>query len=70
MRFKKELRNYEITFNSKWGKVRTAIATFSVVSYNRNNDVGLAFVIHDVIERKGMKQKPLKASLKWEHNHD
>jgi PAS domain S-box-containing protein len=61
LRIKRELRNYEMMCRSKSGESKTAIASCSVISGNRNNDLGLAFVLHDVTERKEMEQKLLKA---------
>jgi PAS domain S-box-containing protein len=61
LQVKRELKNYEMAFHSKSGADRTVLVSSSMVSDSRNNDVGLAIVLHDVTERKAMEQKLLKA---------
>ena len=61
MRKLRELRNYEITFHSKTGKNRRGVLSCSMVTDNRGQDVGVAFVVHDVTELKEMEQKLIKS---------
>ncbi len=57
----RELKNYEISFFTKSGGKRTGSLSCSVVCNNSGRDVGLAFVLHDITNRKAMEQKLLKA---------
>jgi PAS domain S-box-containing protein len=61
LRKQRELKNYEITFHSKSGQKRTGTLSFSMVCDNRGQDVGMAFVLHDITKRKEMEQKLIKA---------
>jgi PAS domain S-box-containing protein len=61
LRKERELKNYELTFNSKSGQMRTCTLSGSMVCDSRGQDVGMAFVLHDITERKEMEQKLIKA---------
>ncbi len=58
---RRELSNYELTFLSKSGQLKTCMLSCSVVSDGNDEDVGVAFVLHDVTEHKEMERKLLKA---------
>jgi PAS domain S-box len=57
----REVRNHEVTFNTKSGECKAATLSSSVVIDNNGNDVGYAFVLHDITKRKLMEQKLLQA---------
>jgi PAS domain S-box-containing protein len=61
MRKQRELKNYEITFRSKTSKNRRGVLSCSMVTDNRGQDVGVAFVLHDVTELKELEQKLIKS---------
>jgi PAS domain S-box-containing protein len=61
LRKQRELKNYEITFYSKLGQKRTGTLSCSMVCDNRGQDVGMAFVLHNITKRKEMEQKLIKA---------
>ncbi len=61
LRKQREIKNYEITFYSKSGEKKTGALSCSIVCDNRGQDVGMAFVLHDITERKEMEQKLIKA---------
>jgi len=55
----RELKNYEINFQTKSGEQKFACLSCSVVSNNQGQDVGIAFVLHDITEEKEMSKKLL-----------
>jgi two-component system sporulation sensor kinase A len=57
----REIRNYELSFHSKSGEKRVVTVSCSMVSDNGGKDVGAAFVLRDVTERRAIEQKLLKA---------
>jgi PAS domain S-box-containing protein len=57
----REIKNYELSFRTKTGEKRIGTVSYSVVSDKGGHDVGAAFVLHDITERKEMEQKLLKA---------
>lgn len=57
----REIKNYEISFYTKAGEKRTGTLSCSMVCGNGGQDVGAAFVLHDLTERKEMEQKLLRA---------
>ncbi len=57
----RELKNYEITFYHKLGEKKSVTLSCSIVSNNSGQDIGVAFILHDITERKAMEQKLLKA---------
>lgn len=61
LRKQRDLKNYEITFNTKLGEKKTGTLSCSVVCNNRGQDVGAAFVLHDITQRKEMEQKLIKS---------
>ncbi len=61
LRTLREIRDYEFAFYTKAGQTKNCLLSCSVVSDNRGQDVGDAFVFHDITERKLMEQKLLRA---------
>jgi two-component system, sporulation sensor kinase E len=57
----REIKNYELSFYTKTGEKRIGTVSGSMVSDNGGKDVGAAFVLHDVTERRIIEQKLLKA---------
>lgn len=57
----RELRNYEIGFNSKSGEHLIGVLSCSVITDGNGHDIGSAFVLHDITERKKMEQKLLRS---------
>ncbi|MCL4429777.1 MAG: PAS domain S-box protein [Chloroflexi bacterium] len=57
----REIRNYELSFHTKTGEKRIGTISCSMVSDNGGKDVGAAFVLRDVTERRAIEQKLLKA---------
>ena len=57
----REIRNYELSFETKTGEKRIVAVSCSMVSDNGGKDVGAAFVLRDVTERRAIEQKLLKA---------
>lgn len=57
----RELRNFEITFNTKQGEIKNIVLSCSMVSNSTQQDVGIAFVLHDITERKIMERTLIKA---------
>jgi PAS domain S-box-containing protein len=58
---RRQVNNYEFTFRSKSNQIKTCVLSGSMVSDARGQDVGIAFVLHDITERQEMAQKLLKA---------
>ena len=61
LRKERELRNLGITFHSKSGENKNGVLSCSMVCDGRGQDVGVAFVVHDVTEQKEMEGKLLKS---------
>ncbi|MCW3983036.1 MAG: PAS domain S-box protein [Candidatus Bathyarchaeota archaeon] len=57
----REIRNYELSFHTKTGEKRFVTVSCSIVSDTGGKDVGAAFVLRDVTERRAIEQKLLKA---------
>lgn len=57
----REIKNRELTFFTKTGQKRVGTVSGSIVCDSGGKDVGVAFVLHDVTERRIMEQKLLKA---------
>lgn len=57
----REIKNHELAFYNKTGQKRIGTVSGSVVCDSSGKDVGAAFVLHDVTERRIMEQKLLKA---------
>lgn len=60
LRNTRELKNRELTFYTKTGEKRISTVSGSMVSDDGGKDVGAAFVLHDVTERRAIEQKLLK----------
>lgn len=56
---KKEIKNYEITFESKFGQKKFGNLSCSMVLNNQGQNVGIVFVLHDITEQKEMSRKLL-----------
>lgn len=61
LRGAREIKNYELSFYTKTGEKRIGTVSCSMVSDKGGKDVGAAFVLHDVTERRAIEQKLLKA---------
>lgn len=57
----REIKNYELSFHTKTGEKRIGTVSYSVVSDKAGHDLGAAFVLHDITDRKEMEQKLIKA---------
>ncbi len=57
----REIKAVELSFCTKTGERRIGTVSGSIVSDNRGKDVGAAFVLHDVTERRAIEQKLLKS---------
>ncbi len=57
----RELKNYEIVFYTKSGEKKTGTISCSMVTDNTGQDVGMAFILHDITARKEMEQKLLRS---------
>jgi len=57
----REIKNTELSFYTKTGDKRIGTVSGSIVSDNRGKDVGAAFVLHDVTERRAIEEKLLKS---------
>lgn len=57
----REIKNYEITFETKSGAQRKGLLSCSMVGDDRGQDVGVALVLHDITDMKEMEQKLLRA---------
>jgi PAS domain S-box-containing protein len=57
----REIKNTELSFCTKNGEKRIGTVSGSMVSDNNGKDVGAAFVLHDVTERRAIEQKLLKS---------
>jgi PAS domain S-box-containing protein len=55
----KELKNYEVSFNTWSGEKRFLMLSCSMVSNNHGQEVGIAFILHDVTEQKLLSKKLL-----------
>jgi PAS domain S-box-containing protein len=61
LREQRELRNQEITFQSKSCQIKCGILSCSMVTNSNGKDIGMAFLVHDITEEKEMEQKLIKA---------
>ncbi len=59
LRKQKETKNYEINFFTKSGDKKFASLSCSLVTNNQGQEVGIAFVLHDVTEQKELSKKLL-----------
>jgi PAS domain S-box-containing protein len=57
----REIKNYEITFETKSGATRKGLLSCSMVGDDRGQDVGAALVLHDITDMKEMEQKLLRS---------
>jgi PAS domain S-box-containing protein len=57
----REIKNTELSFCTKNCEKRIGTVSGSMVSDNNGKDVGAAFVLHDVTERRAIEQKLLKS---------
>jgi PAS domain S-box-containing protein len=57
----REIKNYEITFETKSGATRKGLLSCSMVGDDRGQDVGVALVLHDITDMKEMEQKLLRS---------
>ncbi len=61
LQVEREIKNYEISFFTKGGERKVGALSCSMVTGSRGKDVGAAFVLHDVTQRREMESKLLKA---------
>ena len=61
LRKQRELKNYEIRFQTKLGQEKSGMMSCSIVCDSKGQDVGMAFVLRDITERKEMEEKLLKS---------
>jgi PAS domain S-box-containing protein len=61
LRYIREIKNRELTFLTKTGQKRVGTVSGSIVCDSGGKDVGIAFILHDVTERRNIEQKLLKA---------
>ena len=61
LRYIREIKNRELTFLTKTGQKRVGTVSGSIVCDSGGKDVGIAFILHDVTERRIIEQKLLKA---------
>ncbi len=61
LRKQRELKNYEIIFNTHVGERKYGSLSCCVVSNNQGQDVGIAIVLHDITEQKELSKKLLDA---------
>jgi PAS domain S-box-containing protein len=54
-----EIKDYEISFYPKEGQKRFGTLSCSMVTNNHGQDVGIAFILHDITEQKEMSRKLL-----------
>lgn len=57
----REIKNNELNFYTKTGEKRIGTVSGSIVSDSSGKNVGAAFVLHDVTERRAIEQKLLRA---------
>lgn len=57
----REIRNYEIPFYTKSGQKKIGTLSGSMITDSNGQDVGAAFVLHDISGRKEMEQKLIYA---------
>ena len=58
---KRAIRNYELTYKTKFGEERIVLFSGSVVRSKTRRDIGVTCVLHDITERKMMEEKLAKA---------
>ena len=58
---KRIIRNYDLTFRTKFGEEKNVLFSGSVVRSKTGRDIGVTCVIHDITERKEMEQRLVKA---------
>ena len=61
LRIQRELKDYEITFYTKFGEKKIGSLSCSIITDNIGQDVGVAFVLHDMTGNKIMEQKLLRS---------
>jgi len=61
LRKQREVKNYEIKFHTKLGQEKSGMLSCSMVSDSKGQDVGMAFVLRDITERKEMEEKLIKS---------
>lgn len=57
----KEIKDYEISFHTKMGQKRFGTLSCSLVSNNHGQEVGIAFILHDITEQKELNKKLLNS---------
>ena len=57
----KEIKDYEISFHTKSGQKRFGTLSCSMVSNNHGQEVGIAFILHDITEQKELNKKLLNS---------
>jgi PAS domain S-box-containing protein len=57
----KEIKDYEISFHNKMGQKRFGNLSCSMVTNNHGQEVGIAFILHDVTEQKELNRKLLNS---------
>ncbi len=57
----REIKGAELSFCTKTGERRIGTVSGSIVSDNDGKDVGAAFMLHDVTERRAIEQKLLRS---------
>jgi PAS domain S-box-containing protein len=58
---KRAIRNYELTYKTKFGEEKIVLFSGSVVRSKTRRDIGVTCVLHDITERKMMEEKLVKA---------
>ena len=56
-----EIKDYEISFYTKSGQKRFGMLSCSMVSNNHGQEVGIAFILHDITEQKELNKKLLNS---------
>jgi PAS domain S-box-containing protein len=58
---KRAIRNYELTYKTKFGEEKTVLFSGSVVRSKTRRDIGVTCILHDITERKMMEERLIKA---------
>ncbi|MGD6852777.1 MAG: ATP-binding protein [Candidatus Bathyarchaeia archaeon] len=61
LRRHREIKNFEFTFYTKYKEQKIGILSSSIITDNKGDDVGVAFVFRDITERRMMEQKLIRA---------
>jgi PAS domain S-box-containing protein len=58
---KRAIRNYELTYKTKFGEEKIVLFSGSVVRSKTRRDIGVTCVLHDITRRKMMEERLVKA---------